>query len=146
MIRTRCKGKCGDVECAEAEYQWRKENMEQPYVPIVIIESPYAGDVKKNMEYLRAAIKDCLLRGEAPFASHGLYTQVLDDNVPEERECGIQAGFAFREVCDFTIVYEDLGISPGMELGIRDSRMKAIPVLYRSLPEWRKEEPSTKYC
>lgn len=48
---------------------------------LVIIESPYAGDVDRNLEYLRAAMRDCLKRGEAPFASHALYTQpgVLDD-------------------------------------------------------------------
>ena len=33
----------------------------------VIIESPYAGDVEKNLRYLRAAMHDCLMRGEAPF-------------------------------------------------------------------------------
>lgn len=39
----------------------------------VIVESPYAGDVIRNVEYARAAMRDCLQRGEAPFASHLLY-------------------------------------------------------------------------
>lgn len=156
--RPRCKGRCGDAECEEAEQKWRRahtlgadEESEimndaqdgpyvQPRVPIVIIESPYAGDVEKNLAYLRAALHDCLMRGEAPFASHGLYTQVLDDTIPEEREHGIQAGFAFRSVCDYTVVYDDLGISKGMALGIEDSHKKSIPVKYRSLPDWRKDE------
>ncbi len=53
----------------------------------VIIESPFAASngysVEENLAYLRAAMRDCLKRGEAPFASHGLYTQpgVLDDDV-----------------------------------------------------------------
>lgn len=42
---------------------------------LVIVESPYAGDVKTNVAYARAAIRDCLMRGEAPYASHLLYTQ-----------------------------------------------------------------------
>ena len=86
----------------------------------VIIESPYAGDVEKNLRYLRAAMADSLSRGEAPFASHGLYTQpgVLDDTNPAERVLGIEAGFAWREVANATIVYADLGISPGMQSGI----------------------------
>lgn len=57
----------------------------------VIIESPYAGDVDANLTYLRACLRDCLLRGEAPFASHGLYAQpgVLDDAIPQiYRELG----------------------------------------------------------
>ena len=54
----------------------------------VIVESPYAGDVERNERYARACIRDCLLRGEAPFASHLLYTQagVLDDTIKEERD------------------------------------------------------------
>lgn len=48
----------------------------------VIVESPYAGDIERNMRYLRACLADCLRRGEAPFASHAIYTQpgVLDDS------------------------------------------------------------------
>jgi hypothetical protein len=41
----------------------------------VIIESPYSGDVETNVAYARAALRDCLSRGEAPLASHLLYTQ-----------------------------------------------------------------------
>lgn len=53
---------------------------------MVIVESPYAGDIERNVAYARACIADCLKRGEAPFASHLLYTQpgVLDDGVPAE--------------------------------------------------------------
>ena len=118
--------------------------MDTVKIPIVMIESPYAGDVEKNLRYLRAALHDCLMRGEAPFASHGLYTQVLDDTNPEERSHGIQAGFAFRQVSDYTVVYDDLGVSPGMQLGIDHSHSKNIPVKFRSLPGWGKEEASTK--
>lgn len=104
----------------------------------VIIESPYAGDVEKNLRYLRAAMCDCLHRGEAPFASHALYTQagVLDDNDPAERALGIDAGFAWRQVADETVVYQDLGISGGMQAGIDDSIRKGIPVTYRNLKDW----------
>ena len=67
---------------------------------LVIIESPYAGNVPLNLLYLRACMRDCLSRGEAPFASHALYTQpgVLDDGDPAERAHGIEAGFAWRAV------------------------------------------------
>jgi len=43
--------------------------------------------VEENLKYLRRCMVDCLKRGEAPYASHGLYTQegVLDDTVSEER-------------------------------------------------------------
>ena len=105
----------------------------------VIVESPFAGDVERNLKYLRACMHDCLMRGEAPFASHGLYTQpgVLDDNIPEERERGIAAGFAWRDVAHATVVYTDLGISKGMQYGIRHADENRIKVEYRHLAgEW----------
>jgi len=88
--------------------------------PIVIIESPYAGNVELNVRYARACMRDSLLRGEAPYASHLLYTQpgVPRDEVPEDRELGITAGFAFRRVADVIAVYTDLGISSGMQRAI----------------------------
>lgn len=43
----------------------------------VIIESPYHGNVERNLRYLRACLRDSLLRGEAPFASHGLEFRTL---------------------------------------------------------------------
>lgn len=82
----------------------------------VIIESPYAGDVERNLRYLRACLRDSLLRGEAPFASHAIYTQpgVLDDHNPEQRRMGIEAGFAWWTGADAVVFYTDLGWSPGM--------------------------------
>ena len=105
----------------------------------VVVESPFAGKTPKeradNVAYARRALRDCLLRGEAPFASHLLYTQasVLDDDVPGERDRGIRAGFAFRAACDKTVVYKDHGISDGMEWGIRHAEELGHPIEYRSL-------------
>ena len=96
----------------------------------VIIESPYAGNVEHNLRYLRACMADCLRRGEAPFASHGLYTQpgVLDDGKPDERRLGISAGFAWRAVAEATVVYADLGITPGMIDGIAHATAMNRPI------------------
>ena len=106
---------------------------------LVALESPFAGDVERNIRYGRACMKDCLQRGEAPFASHLLYTQegVLDDTIPEERSLGIEAGLAIEEKLEVTVVYTDLGISPGMEYGIQRAKMVPRPVVYRQLKgEW----------
>ena len=82
-------------------------------------------------------MRDCLLRDEAPFASHLLYAQegILDDLVPGEREIGIAAGLAIGERLDATVVYEDLGVSPGMERGIRAAEAAGRPVERRRLGE-----------
>lgn len=82
----------------------------------VIIESPYAGDVEANIEYARAAMRDSLHRGEAPIASHLLYTQpgILRDDVSEERQQGIAAGLAWRSAAELAAFYIDRGWSTGM--------------------------------
>lgn len=102
---------------------------------LVIIESPFAGDVEKNVEYARKAVKHSLSLGEAPIASHLLYTQegILNDNIPHERQSGIDAGLAWREVAHATIVYCDLGISKGMEYGIQKAKESGNPVEYRKI-------------
>ena len=102
---------------------------------LVIIESPYAGDVAANEAYARACVKDSILRGEAPIASHLLFTQpgILDDNEPDQRWAGIQAGLAWLRVADASVVYTDRGISPGMAHGIAEAQAHGVPVEYRSL-------------
>jgi hypothetical protein len=107
-------------------------------VKLVVVESPYAGDVERNLRYLRAAMADCLARGEAPFASHALYTQpgVLRDEVPEERTKGITAGFRWGEVASLRVFYTDLGWSGGMRAGLAEAQRLGQPVEHRTLPGW----------
>ncbi|WP_230280254.1 hypothetical protein [Croceicoccus sp. Ery15] len=83
---------------------------------LVIIESPFAGEIEANVEYARRAMSDSLKRGEYPIASHLLYTQpgILRDEIPEERELGIMAGLAWRRVADRAVFYVDRGWSGGM--------------------------------
>lgn len=101
----------------------------------VVVESPFAGDVEANIAYARAAVRDSVLRGEAPIASHLLFTQpgILDDNVPSERQLGIDAGLAWLSVADASVVYTDRGVSAGMEYGIAAAREAGVPVEYRSI-------------
>jgi hypothetical protein len=102
---------------------------------LVILESPYAGNVAANVAYARACLRDSLRRGEAPLASHLLYTQpgVLRDEVPAERRKGLAAGLAWGGAAAATVVYTDRGISPGMRRGIAAARAAGRPVEYRTL-------------
>lgn len=101
----------------------------------VILESPYAGDVERNVAYARACLRDSLLRGEAPLASHLLYPQpgVLDDQIPEERQMGIDAGPAWGVEAEATVVYVDHGISRGMQYRIDRAHREGREVEYRAL-------------
>lgn len=104
----------------------------------VIIESPFSAPTFwgrwQNKRYARRCLRDSLSRGEAPLASHLLYTQVLDDRLVEERSQGIGAGLEWLPVAEATVVYTDHGISQGMRFGIQSAQQEGIPVEYRTLP------------
>ncbi len=106
----------------------------------VVIESPYAGDIERNIAYAKAAVMDCLNRGEAPIASHLLFTLpgLLDDNNAEQRKLGIEAGTAWHAVADLVVFYEDYGISSGMQAAItslfdEETKKFKVPVAFRKI-------------
>jgi hypothetical protein len=101
---------------------------------LVVLESPYAGDVEANTIYAKICLMDCLVRNEAPVASHLLYPQVLNDLEGEERSWGLRAGWAWIKVCDAVVVYTDRGVSPGMLAGIEYAKTAGKPVEYRTIP------------
>lgn len=115
------------------------------YVPenilykLVIVESPYAASathtVEEHVEYARACVRHSLSLGEAPIASHLLYTQqgILDDLIPYERQWGIDAGLAWRRVADASVFYIDLGWSKGMLYGKAAAERTQVRVIERSL-------------
>lgn len=108
----------------------------------VLIESPYgrnqdgsrcnAAEYDRNTRYVRRAILDCLLRGEAPFASHALYPlSGMRDDDPADRRVGMVAGFAWGECAELIAVYSDHGITEGMAEGMRRWDELGIPVVNR---------------
>lgn len=102
-----------------------------------VLESPYAGDTARNIEYAQKCMHDMLVNhNEAPYASHLLYTQpnVLDDNVKHERTLGIYAGFAWKHLDGVkTVFYTDLGMSGGMQLALDYCRDNDLPYEFRRL-------------
>lgn len=103
----------------------------------VVLESPYAassqGTVEEHTTYAQRAMHDSLMRGEAPLASHLLYTQVLDDQSPAERHLGISAGHAWVRYAEVLVVYVDYGISPGMMKAIELAWDMNIPTEQRTI-------------
>jgi hypothetical protein len=102
---------------------------------LVVIESPFAGDVERNVAYARKAMRDALSRGEYPLASHLLYTQpgILDDTVPLERALGIDAGLGWARHADLAVFYTGLGWSPGMWQALERHRADGRPCETREL-------------
>lgn len=117
----------------------------------VILESPYAGDVKRNVDYAWRCVIDSCRRGEAPFASHLLYTFAVDTSRyareghgggddPEHwltREAGLQRCEAWRRVAAKTVFYVDLGWSSGMLRAMAHAEQLGQTVEIRTLGEVR---------
>jgi len=101
----------------------------------VILESPYAGDVERNINYARECVRHSLAKGEAPIASHLLYTQkgILNDEQEDERALGIDAGLAWKEVAEGHVFYIDFGISRGMQYAIDYATKNNIEIEYRKI-------------
>ena len=104
-----------------------------------VVESPFAGSddivIGENVAFARLCVRNSLMRGEAPIASHLLYTQsnILDDKDPDERSMGIAAGLAWLDVADRHVFYTDRGWSRGMlgalHLHITGLGVTRLPVL-----------------
>jgi len=103
----------------------------------VILESPYAGFVHRNKAYLQLCIRDCVARGETPFASHQMFTEALNDLDPEERRQGIEAGLVWGAFAKRSVFYVDFGMSDGMtKYGLTNAEKAGRPVEYRKLPNF----------
>jgi len=114
---------------------------------LVILESPFNGPCGEHRRhdpacrkcrsvrvycklYLDLAMRDSIARGEAPFASHGLYPLFLDEDTPEGRALGITLGHAWLGGCEAVVVYADGpgGITAGMDERIKMSKAMGLPV------------------
>ena len=101
----------------------------------VCIESPFKGNQERNTRYARACLRHCINAGVSPYASHLLLTQVLDDNVPSDRDLGIRVGMKMGDSCDERWVFTDLGTTVGMKAAITRAEKIGQPTQIISLGE-----------
>jgi hypothetical protein len=111
--------------------------LQQP--KLTIIESPYKATPYYTEEqhrlYLLHCIEDSVRRGEAPFASHHLLPEVLDDDDAYERAVGIRCGFAWGVNAHLIAFYQDFGLSQGMRDAIKYYTNLQKPIEWRKLPD-----------
>jgi len=104
-----------------------------------IIESPFKGETgsdeeyARNVRYLDRCIRDCLDRGETPYASHKMIPGALDDRIPEERALGIAAGLVWRRLAHKRVFYIDHGMSPGMTAAMALYEREHLTYVTRSI-------------
>lgn len=110
----------------------------------VIIESPYAGNISDNLDYLRRCLRDSIDRGEAPLASHLLYPFVLREDLKDERQLGIELGYEWWKAASKIVFYMDYGCSPGMQKALARARLQGKTIEFRTLapgfPWWNRVE------
>jgi hypothetical protein len=94
---------------------------------VIMIESPYSGDIDRNIRYLALCSFDAsVLYDECPYASHACMTQhprkkdffVSDYDKKWDvltRDQAIHMSQRMRSRCDKTVFYADLGWSSGMK-------------------------------
>jgi hypothetical protein len=100
----------------------------------VILESPFAGDIPRNTEYAARCVVDLMMHHhKAPMASHLLYTRVLNDHVPEERQIGIDAGLAYGAHANESVIAVDRGVSRGMVYGVQRAEQDGRALSFHTL-------------
>lgn len=102
--------------------------LESPFKPSEDDIATYAGRyspaelLRQNLIYARLALLNSLKLGEAPLASHLLYTQVWSEG-SETRENGIKAGIEMHHRADLVAFYVDLGMSSGMQRAAMNAKL-----------------------
>lgn len=94
---------------------------------LIYIASPYAGDIERNTAFAIDACRYCITQGHTPVAPHLLYTRMLDDADPAQREIGLELGYRLLEHADELWVCGER-ISPGMAAEIAEADRLGIPV------------------
>lgn len=104
----------------------------------VYICSPLGGNVSANIENAKRYAQYALECGMAPVIPH-FYALVLNDEIPDERKLGMQAGLSLLWVCDEVWVFGD-EITEGMKKEIIFAEKLNIKVKYISEKELKKTE------
>jgi hypothetical protein len=104
---------------------------------LVILESPFRSrdeaQARIFREYLEAAIKDSINRGESPYASHRIIPGALDDSIPAERDQEIRAGYAWWKHAAAIVFYVDHGMSDGMHKALQRAKTMQLLIEMRKI-------------
>lgn len=98
------------------------EEIKADFLP-AILESPFAHCEPLYLAYANAAQRYLMAVGYTPYASHLQLTRSLNDKIPAERELGMRAGIAMRNVLlkagAQSFFFCDFGMSGGMRAALQ---------------------------
>jgi len=78
---------------------------------LIYVASPLKGDYEGNRKKAREYCRYVMSKGHIPFAPHLLFTQFLNDEVPEERQAGMQMGLDMLGMLREILEAEELGLT-----------------------------------
>lgn len=115
---------------------------EKPYLPLVYIASPFAGDIERNVSKARGYCRFAVSKGFIPLAPHLHYPQFMDDGDKTQRDLGIRFALILLGKCDELWVFGGR-ISDGMAREIAKAKRRGMPIRYWSgkceeVPEYGK--------
>lgn len=71
--------------------------------------------------------KIAIEKGCVPIIAHTTIAAILDDNIEEERNAGIEADLALLSVCDEIWVFGER-VSAGMKIELGEARNRRLPI------------------
>jgi len=127
-------------------------------MPIVVLESPYSGDIPLNVAYAQRAMFDARCRGETVIIPHLLWTQhhlapnhFVSDYTDKfllsangGRDIAFEQIKALREIADCVVFYVDRGYSSGMLLAKKHCQEKGIYFKERKLGNLGDDEKNAR--
>lgn len=97
----------------------------------IFVSSPLAGDYENNIKNAQKYCREVLFQGHMPLAPHIYYTNFLEDNNEVERQLGMYMGLKWLAECDEMWVFNQNGISKGMQAEIDVATQLNIPIKYK---------------
>ena len=118
------------VTIAKKEKAEKRNNRYTPgFKPLVYICSPYAGDIKTNIDNAKRYCRFAYRKNAIPLAPHLLYPQFLNDESPDERKDGLWMGLILLNKCNELWVF-GANRSSGMQAEIEKAKKNNMYIRY----------------
>ena len=118
-----------DPTVFEALSNIETEDRKTNFRPIIYVCSPYAGNIKANVEAAKRYCRFAITKRCIPIAPHLLYPQVLDDSDPGQRQLGTFMAIALLTKCAELWVF-GTKISKGMANEISRAERRRMPIRF----------------
>ena len=81
--------------------------------------SPYRWDIERNVNYAKNLVKDLIIDWYNPLASHLYHTNIISDDIPEERKIWMDLWLDWIYYCRYIKIWDEFWISEWMKAEIK---------------------------